>query len=253
MYVNKENNINIFRVCYIVNVAVGDIYCLSVISDKVLWWFKQLQLEVKIQEKDWVAASFQLEVFLLWQGIIVFDLNTSSSSSCSSLLVRSWLWCSPCWCTVKFCVLRSTWTDCRPADHWPTMERLITQLLLGSQYTPQSWSALSKCPIQTVMLQCLLWVQTWNGCLSNALRHWLQILLKRFSKKQSNQNSVGTIDIGDTDKASQIKIISWWRCIMSDQEAFILPQVSMSLQTKQVTVTWIHCSCRGETLGPVWP
>lgn len=31
--------------------------------------------------------------------------------------IRSWPWCSPCWCTAKLCVLRSIWTDCGIADN----------------------------------------------------------------------------------------------------------------------------------------
>lgn len=69
-------------------------------------------------------------VFISWQVISLFDLCNSSS------LVRSWPWCSPCWCTVKFCVLRSTWTDCRTAVDWPEMERPIANCSGISIYSP---------------------------------------------------------------------------------------------------------------------
>lgn len=69
-------------------------------------------------------------VFISWQFISLFDLCNSSS------LVRSWPWCSPCWCTVKFCVLRSTWTDCRTAVDWPEMERPIANCSGISIYSP---------------------------------------------------------------------------------------------------------------------
>lgn len=72
-------------------------------------------------------------VFYLLQVITLSALYTSSS------LVRSWPWCSPCWCTVKFCALRSTWTDPRPAAHWHVMGCLITNSLGISVWVTRSY------------------------------------------------------------------------------------------------------------------
>ena len=83
-------------------------------------------------------ASFSQQVTLFWPY-----------SFCS--LVRYWPWCSPCWCTVKFCVPRRTWTENGRAVRWPVM-------LWFSHYSftyIRCWGQHLK---RNILLQCITFV-----------------------------------------------------------------------------------------------